>query len=582
MASSVETTRVPEPPASLFSDWSSSHSYLLLTALTLLSLLPFLGRAFHIDDPLFLWAGQQIQEHLLDPYGFQVVWDNYAQPMSEITKNPPLACYYAALVGSIAGWSEPAMHLGFLVPALALVLGTYRLATNFTHSPLLAATFTLFTPGVMVSAAGVMCDTMMLSLWIWAAIFWIEGLGRNKQLYLATSSLLVGAAGLTKYYGFCLVPLLFFYSIARKRRGRLWAPYLLIPIALLFGYQLWTSIKYGHAMFSQALEFSHSEQGINGRASLFTSAIVGASFTGGCTLSTLFLSPFLWGWRKLSAGLLLAALCSTAFALGWISLGHNAIVVRESFQNSWISSAVQLTLAVATGIAVAALGLSEFRSWRQSNSLFLGLWAIGTFIFASFVNWSVNARSIMPLIPAIGILIAQRFDKLGLNRSPRLQRNIALVLVLSGAVSLWVTKADSDWANSVRQAAAIIQEQTKNQGGSVWFEGHWGFQYYMQLSGARPMDFLKSQTKAGDSLIVPESNAVSYPLPSPQFVASSALLELKLQQPLFTMRWRRGASFYSSFFGFLPFVFGPPATEQYYVLRLAMPWDAHLTRTQQN
>ena len=69
------------------------------------------------------------------------------QRMADVTKNPPLACYYAAVVGRVAGWSERAFHLGFLVPALALVLGTYRLAKHFTSLPVLAALATLLTPG---------------------------------------------------------------------------------------------------------------------------------------------------------------------------------------------------------------------------------------------------------------------------------------------------------------------------------------------------------------------------------------------------------------------------------------------------
>jgi hypothetical protein len=56
--------------------------------------------------------------------------------MADVTKNPPLACYYGAAVGQVAGWSERAFHLAFLVPALALVLGTYRLAKHFTRFPL--------------------------------------------------------------------------------------------------------------------------------------------------------------------------------------------------------------------------------------------------------------------------------------------------------------------------------------------------------------------------------------------------------------------------------------------------------------
>ena len=114
-------------------------AYLLLAASTILCLVPFSGRAFHTDDTLFVWAAQYIAKHPFNPYGFQLIWDFTQVRMSELTQNPPLASYYMALAGSVVGWSERALHLVFLLPTLALVLGTYRLAQKFTRSPLLAA-----------------------------------------------------------------------------------------------------------------------------------------------------------------------------------------------------------------------------------------------------------------------------------------------------------------------------------------------------------------------------------------------------------------------------------------------------------
>jgi len=172
-----------ETKNTLLAQWSTRRSYLLLAGITLLCLLPFSSRAFHVDDPLFVWSGQQIAKHPLNPYGFQVVWDNFSEPMSEVTKNPPLTCYYIAAIGSIAGWSERALHLGFLLPALALVLGTYRLSMRFTRSPLIASAAAALTPGVLVSATSVMCDVMMLAFWVWAAVLgwkvWTTASGRT-------------------------------------------------------------------------------------------------------------------------------------------------------------------------------------------------------------------------------------------------------------------------------------------------------------------------------------------------------------------------------------------------------------------
>jgi hypothetical protein len=168
-------------------------------------------------------------------------------------------------------------------------------------------------------------------------------------------------------------------------------------------------------------------------------------------------------------------------------------------------------------------------------------------------------------------------DRLHFISKASLQRKIALGLALCGAVSLWLAKADADLANSARQAAVFIKRH-EQQTGAIWFQGHWGFQYYMRLLGARPVDFLATTMQPGDTLVVPENNTDAFNLPAPQFVAASQLLEIPLQEPLFTMRWRRGAAFYASFYGPLPFAFGPLEAERYYILRLRLPLARRIVR----
>src|SRR5882724_2177256 len=110
----------------------------LLLALTFACLLPFVGKAFHIDDTLFLRVAEQIQKHPADFYGFRMNWYGVSRPMVENFDNPPLACYYLALAGWLGGWSEPVLHLAFLLPALAAAWGIFSLARFHTERPLLA------------------------------------------------------------------------------------------------------------------------------------------------------------------------------------------------------------------------------------------------------------------------------------------------------------------------------------------------------------------------------------------------------------------------------------------------------------
>jgi 4-amino-4-deoxy-L-arabinose transferase-like glycosyltransferase len=538
--------------------------YILLTAAVLACLVPFSGKAFNVDDTLFIYVARQITQHPLDPYGFKVNWFLDAVPMAYETKNPPLASYYIAAAASFVGWSERALHLVFLLPALAVVLGTYRLAQRFTNSPLLAATATLLTPVFLVSANSVMCDTLMLAFWLWALILWIEGLEPQKPRYLAISALLITLCALTKYFGIALIPLLATYSLVRVRRLGSWAWYLLLPILALTGYQHWTKAVYGLRMISEA---AHMSAGVRQarQSSALAKALVDLSFVGGCALPELTFALIIWARRKILGVCLAATIAGFLISGGRIGLGE--MLWPYDFYGHWLLVGVQLTFFIAAGFSVMALAAAD--TWKckdDADSLLLMLWVFGTFVFTGFLNWAINARSVLPLIPAAGILLARRVDALRANSIRWRPAMLAIPFVMAGGVSLWLTRADTELANSARTAATLIEQKTRNQPGAVWFLGHWGFQYYMESFGARPVvvedpphcpgDFLAT---AGDRLLLEVR---------PEFVASRDVIQIPMRLGITTIQNELGTGFYSSDLGPLPFAMGPVPPERYELIRL--------------
>ncbi len=546
----------------------------VLVALTLLCLLPFSAKAFHIDDPVYLWTAKQIVEHPLNPYGFDINWSNTSLPMWEATPNPPFVCYYAALVGRIAGWSERALHLGFLLPALAAVLGTYRLAGRFTRQPFLAAAATLLAPGLLVSATGIMCDPMMVALWIWAVVFWMEGLDDpQKPLSLALSGLLISACALTKYFGICLIPLLFVYAVMQRRAlGRcLW--FLLIPFVVLGGYEAWTYALYGHGTLWFGLQFT-AAKGQARRQEHFSAAaghaLVGLAFAGGCTLPALTFAPLLWSRKQLFGGGIAAIFLTLAYFLGWISMGSAYPDPEWLYRHAALVN-TQLALCLAGGISLLALAISDLRKRADAPSLLLFLWVAGTFLFAVFVNWQVNARSLLPLIPAAAILIARRLDETQLGVTAWRRLAVLAPLIVSGALSLWAAWGDEELANTARTMAEQVRSKSLHPS-TVRFQGHWGFQYYMELIGAQPLDNKTRNLHPGDLLVLPVNNANLFELSSR--TTPVKVLDFKIGAHLGTMSRGLGAGFYSSDWGVLPFAIGPVADERYYVVRgeEAYPW----------
>jgi 4-amino-4-deoxy-L-arabinose transferase-like glycosyltransferase len=556
------------PLTETFPNKRSSVRYILLAVALLACLLPFSGKAFNVDDTLFVYVARQITKHPLDPYGFKVNWFLDAVPMAHETKNPPLASYYIAAAASFVGWSERALHLAFLLPALAVILGTYRLAQRFTNSPLLAATATLLTPGFLVSATSVMCDTMMLALWLWAIIFWIEGLEPRKPHYLAISIFLITVCALTKYFGAALILLLAAYSWARLRSLGSWAWYFLLPIVILTGYQHWTKAVYGLRMISEA---AHMSAGVRQarQSSALATALVDLSFVGGCTLPALTLAPLLWARRKILVVCLLGGIAGFLISTGRLGLGE--MLWPPDFYGHSFLVGIELTLFIAAGFSVLALAATDAWKRKDADSLLLMLWVFGTFVFTGFLNWAINARSVIPLIPAVGILLARRVDTLRTSSVRWRPVMLVIPLAVAGAVSLWLTWADTELANSARTAATLIEQKTRNQPGTVWFLGHWGFQYYMESFGARPVVVNDPPHRAGDFLAT-AGNRLLLEV-RPEFVTSRDVIQIPMRLGITTVQDRLGAGFYSSDTGPLPFAIGPVQPERYELLRLGPRTD---------
>ena len=541
--------------------WSALHPYWTLTLAVLAVLVPFLARPFNIDEPLFLWTARQIQMHPGNPYGFDVNWYGTAMPMSAVTKNPPLACYYLALAAKIFGWSEAGLHGAFLLPALAAIWGTYRLARRLCHWPLLAALAALFTPVFLLSATTVMCDVLMLAFWMWAVVLWLEGMEENHFWKLTAAGLLIGLAALTKYYGACLVPLLAAHSLIDKRRLGWWAIRLLIPLAMLFGYQLATVLLYGHPLFASATDYALSVKGHYGFSRTAT-AMTGLTFTGGCLAIAFFFAPLLWRTRLLAVFAAVAALISTAILI--IGTMTNKYDPLQSVTGP--SMVIQIVFWAIGGAWVLALTLAEVWTRRDASSWLLGLWVLGTFMFAASFNWIANGRSLLPMAPAVGILLVRHLEQNVLAGRKTWPRGVMICLAAGGMLALLAARADFQLATAVRQSARQVWARYGQATRPLWFQGHWGFQYYMDALGASALDLKRSVVNPGDHLAIPHNNSNLF-LPDPQKVTMLETLTVPGPSLLATWNETLGAGFYASVWGPLPFVFGrvPPESVSMYV-----------------
>lgn len=528
----------------------------ILIAVTLVCLAPFLGKAFNIDDPMFLWTAKHIVADPLDPFGFKVNWGGSPNPMWLQTKNPPLVCYYLALASRFVGWREVGLHAFMLLPTLAAVIGTYQLGRRFCRSPLLAALICLFTPAFLVSSTSVMCDVPMLALWIWAVVLWVRGLDDNRWPLLLISGGLVAAAALTKYYGIALIPLLALYSILRLKRLGAWAACLAVPIALLGLYQMWGRAVYGMGLLTNATIFAGNARQMYG-VPAFEKAVGGLAFAGGCLIPVLFFAPLIWSRRMLMAGVITALLCALLLA----QVGEVGVfkLVDESGRPDWEIIA-QMALFMTVGIGVILLALGELRNRRDADSILFVAWLLGTLIFAAAINWTVNARSILPAAPALSILIAWRLER----SSPLATSRWAFAALIPAAViSVWVTWADFTLASAQRTAADLIHATCAAPGRTIRLQSHWGLQYYLtQFPDVVEMDSDRFICKRGDVVVISVNNVNRLGVPKNAFDARPPI-RIPIRTGLSVLRAERCAGFYSDLFGPMPFTFGPVPDESF-------------------
>ena len=87
--------------------------------------------------------------------------------------------------------------------------------------------------------------------------------------------------------------------------------------------------------------------------------------------------------------------------------------------------------------------------------------------------------------------------------------------------------------------------------GTVWFQSHWGFQYYMQQWGAKPLNARDSEITSGDLMIVPANNTAIVAIPSDK-VFPPEEQTFAVFPFITTMGRGTGAAFYSSIRGPIP------------------------------
>src|SRR5215469_10345729 len=531
---------------------TTSLAFLLL--LTLGLLLPFLNKPLHVDDPMYVWTAKQIVEHPSDFYGTNVNWCLVKRPMALVNDNPPLTSSWLATVGSLFGWSESVLHAAMLVPALVAIAGVSLLALRLGASPLVAGLALLAMPGFLVSSTTLMADVLATALWTWAVLSWVRGLQEQQTGWLAAGALLAGFCMLTKFVGLALIPLLFAYTLLRIRRLDARILLLGVPIALALLYRARMLARYGVDPFESIGTTALGERK-TAKASAVDLPLLGLAYLGAACLPALLLAGWILRRRDLALCAVFMLAIGTVLLLAPSFAGYSL----RTEEGTRLSLVFHLSAFMTCGAIVLVLVLRRGLRERSAEAILLGLWVVGVFLFGTFLNWTTNIRSLVPATPAVAIFLASEL----IPQKCRLREGIPVTLLgLSILAGLLVAQGDLAYARSAREAARTVMQEHGGGSGRLWFSGSWGFQYYMDLEGASKISMDHFQLSTVDTIVVPSSNTC-VAIISPAMDIPAKRYSFPLSAVASTVAG--GAGFYSNILGVVPYVFGFPPEEVYYV-----------------
>jgi hypothetical protein len=165
--------------------------------------------------------------------------------------------------------------------------------------------------------------------------------------------------------------------------------------------------------------------------------------------------------------------------------------------------------------------------------------------------------------PAAAILLASALGEL----RDRSRRAATVAIVATGiGLGLLIVKADADLAGLGRVAARDLIAPNVASGHRVWFDGHWGFQWYAEKAGASCLTATPPRPSRGDLAVSSfrTGGGVNALFPGRTLIKSVEGASSGGR----IMSFALGAGFYGTAWGYLPWARGDDILDRYDLWRL--------------
>src|SRR3989338_2093466 len=543
------------------------HNVLIIIFFVFISSLPFINKAFHIDDTAYIYVARQIIKDPFHPYSFNLEWSSETGLATHIT-NPPLISYYIAIIMLLFGSSELILHSFFIIFPLIAGISMFYIAKKFTNKPLASALFLVTSVAFVVNAHNLMLDIPFLAFFLLSIVFFIYGIDSRKGYLLLFGAISGGLSYLIKYSGIIIIPILALCLLYNKKFKQLF--YLLIPLLFIILWNLYTFIIYGFPHNSTILSWLLASQSSFTLQSVAVRLLTNLIYIGGATIFPLMLLyPFLIDNKNKLAYFLIAIAASLLSAiLYFVSVNFTfRYTLPQLVLFAFFLSAGSFFLFIIGRhyyhTASKLLKVKNIFSDKKSiDDIFLFSWFLIVFLFINTLAGGA-VRYITMLIPPIAIIYFNIVNTNEFLKPKSLENFIFLTLALTSILSIFVAYADYEFAGVYKDFSGMVSKY-KTAYNKIWFSGHSGFQYYMQKKGYNILGFDDNSPIKGDIVVKAR-------IPSPRKFSRllnerKVLLETKSYKgnlPLRVHNPKARAGFYTYGSGFLPYSFSDSSLEDF-------------------
>jgi hypothetical protein len=458
-------------------------------------------KPLHIDDTAYYYYASQIAKNPLHPYAFEIFWGQVPVPAMELLAPPVLPYWWAAAI-RLFGENPWVWKLWLFPLCLILTWSIKALCRRFAgglETPLMW--LTAFSPAIL-PGINLMLDIPALALGLCALEIFFHSVDRESAWGACAAGTLAGLAAQTKYTGVSASVAMLLYGLLRNRPR-------LGMLATLAAASVFVSIE---GLIFVAHGRSHLLSNLAGQSAYSASrwhlARALPAFVGALTPAVSLL-----GLMALRSPRFLLILIATAVATGYYLLGvapgrASMYLDRLGFWPAlgWLAFGVSAAVAAKLVGEVPASETGHRRSRIGSLNGFLVLWLLLEiacyFVFSTFPA----VRRVLTIVVVMSLLngrLAAR--RLRASASAALLRGLLIGGIFLGALYYGVDLYQAvSYKEAVEDATRWIRQRQPDA--TIWYVGHWGFQFYAERAGLIPVVPGRSTLRAGDWLVVPDES----------------------------------------------------------------------------